>query len=229
MSGRFAIACRTPWFWDLWALAALPGEWLEIRTPDALTAEALADFDPELVFFPHWSRIVPESIWGRWACVVMHAAPLPWGRGGSPIQNQIARGRTDTELCALRMTGTLDGGPVYARQPVSLLGGGDEIFIRLNKAILDLIAHITVERPQPVPQDGEPTVFSRRRPRHSAVPEGLDLEQLFDQIRMLDAEGYPRAFLEHAGFRFELSRPALRRGRIEADVCITAVPDDADR
>ena len=225
MSGRFAIACRTPWFWDLWALADLPGEWLEIRTPAELTAEALEAFGPEMVFFPHWSRIVEESIWARWSCVVMHAAPLPWGRGGSPIQNQIAQGRTETELCALRMTGTLDGGPVYARCPVSLLGGGDEVFIRLNKAILDLIRQIARDRPEPVAQTGEPTVFARRRPRHSAVPEGLGLEQLFDHIRMLDAEGYPKAFLEHAGFRLELSRPALRRGRIEADVCITQAPD----
>ncbi len=30
--------------------------------------------------------------------------------------------------------------------------------------------------------------------------------------------GYPRAFLVHRGLRYELSRPALRRGRIVADV-----------
>jgi methionyl-tRNA formyltransferase len=228
VSGRFAIACRTPWFWDLWSLADLPGEWLEIRTPADLTVETLGAFGPEMVFFPHWSRIVDASIWSRWPCVVMHAAPLPWGRGGSPIQNQIAQGRTETELCALRMTETVDGGPVYARRTVSLLGGGDEVFIRLNKAILDLTRHVVAERPTPVPQTGEPTVFSRRRPRHSAVPHGLDLAQLFDHIRMLDAEGYPKAFLEHAGFRLELSRPALRRGRIEADVCISRVPGNEE-
>jgi methionyl-tRNA formyltransferase len=38
---------------------------------------------------------------------------------------------------------------------------------------------------------------------------------------MLDGEGYPRAFLQHSGFRFEFSRPALYDGRVVADVKIT--------
>lgn len=218
--GRFAIACRTPWFWDLFERANLPGEWLEIRTPGELTVAALESFEPDLVFFPHWSRIVPEAIWGRWECVVLHAAPLPWGRGGSPVQNQIARGRTSTELCALRMTDELDAGPVYARQTVSLLGGGDEIFIRLNRASLALLSRVAEERPEPVPQQGEPVVFKRRRPRQSALPTKATLEQVFDHIRMLDAEGYPKAFIDVGSLRLTFSRAALRRGHITADVQI---------
>jgi methionyl-tRNA formyltransferase len=38
---------------------------------------------------------------------------------------------------------------------------------------------------------------------------------------MLDADGYPRAFFNYSGMRFELSRPALYDGRIVADVKIT--------
>lgn len=224
MSGRFAIACRTPWFWDLWALAELPGAWLEIRTPAELTPAALEAFNPELVFFPHWSRIVPEAIWSRWSCVVLHAGPLPWGRGGSPIQNQIALGRTETELCALQMTGEVDAGPVYARRALSLLGGGDEVFMRLNRVSLELIAEVVEHRPTPQPQRGQPHVFKRRKPAASALPVGASLEQIFDHIRMLDAEGYPPAFLECDGLRLTFRRPALRRGRIEADVTIEVVP-----
>ena len=50
------------------------------------------------------------------------------------------------------------------------------------------------------PQQGEP-VFSRRTPAQSnlaSCPEG-DLSAWHDQIRMLDAEGYPHAFLEVMG------------------------------
>ncbi len=46
---------------------------------------------------------------------------------------------------------------------------------------------------------------------------------MHDFIRMLDAEGYPRAFLQHSGFRFEFSRSALYDGRVVADVTITRV------
>ena len=37
---------------------------------------------------------------------------------------------------------------------------------------------------------------------------------------MLDAEGYPLAFLDYGGLRFEFSRATLRTGRIVADVTI---------
>ncbi len=38
---------------------------------------------------------------------------------------------------------------------------------------------------------------------------------------MLDADGYPRAFLDHGGFRYTFARAALYDGRIVADVTIT--------
>jgi methionyl-tRNA formyltransferase len=44
---------------------------------------------------------------------------------------------------------------------------------------------------------------------------------LHDFIRMLDADGYPHAFLEYGKFRLEFSRSALYEGRVVADVRIT--------
>jgi methionyl-tRNA formyltransferase len=47
--------------------------------------------------------------------------------------------------------------------------------------------------------------------------------RLQDFIRMLDAEGYPRAFLDHQGFRFEFSSARRKNGVLLADVRITPV------
>jgi methionyl-tRNA formyltransferase len=47
-------------------------------------------------------------------------------------------------------------------------------------------------------------------------------------IRMLDADGYPRAFLNYSGFRFEFSRSALYDGRVVADVRITPIRKDGE-
>ncbi len=66
--------------------------------------------------------------------------------------------------------------------------------------------------------------FRRRKPEESQIAKPDSLERLHDFIRMLDAEGYPRAFLTHAGYRFEFSRSALYDGRIVADVQITLEP-----
>jgi methionyl-tRNA formyltransferase len=46
---------------------------------------------------------------------------------------------------------------------------------------------------------------------------------------MLDAEGYPKAYLEQAGFRYEFSRAALYDGRIVADVVITPIIGQENR
>ena len=72
-----------------------------------------------------------------------------------------------------------------------------------------------------MPQLGEPTYFKRRLPQDSNVSEVTSLEALFDRIRMLDAEGYPQAFIDINDFRLEFSRASLKTDKIFADVRIT--------
>ena len=47
------------------------------------------------------------------------------------------------------------------------------------------------------------------------------MNQVFDYIRMLDADTYPKAFLETEKLRLEFSRASLRENEILADVKIT--------
>jgi len=224
---KYVVACRSPWFWDALAARSGSGDLLRIESPEALTIEALARFGPRYVFFPHWSQIVPRAIVERFECVCFHATPVPYGRGGSPIQNMIVRGHQDTKLTALRMVAEIDAGPIYLQRPVSLMGNLDEIFIRLSRLTLEMINEMLASEPQPAAQQGEPVVFKRRTPAESAIPTDRDLERWFDHIRMLDGEGYPRAFIEVGGMRLEFARPALRRGYIEATVAIS--PKDGKR
>jgi methionyl-tRNA formyltransferase len=84
-----------------------------------------------------------------------------------------------------------------------------------------MIRRIISERLQPSPQIGEVVTFKRRKPAESEIPEADSLHALHDFIRMLDAEGYPRAFITYKGFRYEFSRAALYDGRIVADVRVT--------
>jgi methionyl-tRNA formyltransferase len=221
---RIAVACRTPWFWDALAARRAAGEVLRISAPEDLTIEALAAFGPRYVFFPHWSHIVPDAIVERFECVCFHSTPVPYGRGGSPIQNMIARGHHETLLTALRMVAEVDAGPVYMQRPLSLLGGLDEIFIRIAKTALDMMDEITARNPTPVAQQGSPVIFKRRAPADSVIPVDGSLETWFDHIRMLDGEGYPRAFIEVGGMKLEFSRAVLRRGRVEATVTISPKP-----
>lgn len=207
-------------------LCHLPGRWTYIGNPVDLSLEHLSRLKPRFVFFLHWSTKVPVEITEKFECVVFHMTDLPFGRGGSPLQNLIARGHKSTVVTALRMTQELDAGPVYIKRPLSLEGGAEEILIRAGRLSAMMIQDIITHDIEPISQRGEVVVFSRRTPEESEVPEDLDLEGLFDFIRMLDAEGYPRAFIDRTGFRYEFTRPVLYDGRVVADVTITPLKEE---
>lgn len=198
-------------------VARWPGQWHFVDAPTVLE-EAVRKLQPRFTFFLHWSTLVPPHILEATECVCFHMTAVPYGRGGSPLQNLIVRGHRETTLTALRMTEELDAGPIYAQVPLSLEGSAEEIYLRATRQSFDLIEKIWLERPKSVPQSGDVTIFARRAPTQSAIPADLSLLELHDFIRMLDAQDYPRAFFQIGDYRLELSRAALRDGRIVADV-----------
>jgi len=202
-------------------LRHLPGRWRYVGSPAELSLDFVNELSPRYIFFLHWSWKVPDEIVERFECVCFHMTDVPFGRGGSPLQNLIVRGHRETRLTALRMSPEFDAGPVYMKEPLSLEGGAEEIYLRAGRLSVKMIQRIIQREPRPMAQRGKPVNFKRRKPEESEVGTSASLEELHDFIRMLDAEGYPRAFLQQSGFRFEFSRPALYDGRIVADVKIT--------
>ena len=165
-----------------------------ITTKEGLTQAALMELQPRYVFFPHWSWIIPPAIADNFECVLFHMTDLPFGRGGSPLQNLIARGIYQTQISAIRVSAGLDEGPVYLKRPLDLAeGSAQELFEKMSTAIFEMMSEIVRTRPEPKAQVGEPTFFKRRTPEESQIPAGRHGRQLYDFIRMLDAEGYPRA------------------------------------
>lgn len=227
-SKRYIVAGCKSWHRRVFGevLSKLAGEWNYVGEREQLSLENIRELRPRYAFFLHWSWKVPPEILDEVECVCFHMADVPYGRGGSPLQNLIVRGHRDTKLTALRMASEFDAGPVYLKRNLSLEGGAEEIYLRACALSADMIKQIVQDEMQPLPQTGEPVNFRRRKPEESQIAQLDSLEQLHDFIRMLDAEGYPRAFLSHAGYRFEFSRSALYDGRIVADVHITVEPKE---
>lgn len=185
------------------------------------TIEYVNNISPIKIFIPHWSYIIPSVIFEQYECIVFHMTDLPYGRGGSPLQNLIVRGLTVTKLSALRVEAGLDTGPVYLKMDLSLLGTAEEIFVRANKLIGNMIIEIVQNNLQPVPQKGDPVVFKRRKPEQSDMSGLEKIEDIFNYIRMLDADGYPHAYIEKGAFRYEFTRASIKAdGSIMADVKI---------
>ncbi len=187
---------------------------------EELVSKVLNEIKPTYIFFPHWSYIIPDEIYTNFECVMFHMTDLPFGRGGSPLQNLIARGIYETQITAFRCGKGLDTGSIYCKRPLSLYGTAEEIYMRAADIIEDMIKWIIANQPEPVPQQGEGCCFPRRKPEEGNITELESLEKLYDHIRMLDAEGYPRAFLETKHFRLELERASLKPDFIKADVII---------
>jgi len=218
------VSCR-PWNRRLFdeVVCKYEGEWHFIGSREELTSASVRAINPRFVFFLHWSWKVPDEIVNGFECVCFHMTDVPYGRGGSPLQNLILRGHRETKVSALRMTSEFDAGPVYCKEPLTLEGAAEEIYIRAGETAARMIARIIREHMTPVSQSGEPVIFKRRKPEESNVAELQSLAQIYDYIRMLDAEEYPHAFLETGAFRFEFRKAVQFPDRVVAQVTITTL------
>ena len=136
-----------------------PGEWVYVANSKELL-QALESTEPRYIFFLHWNWRVPREIWSKHECVCFHMTDVPFGRGGSPLHNLIKQGLRETKVTALRMVEGMDAGPIYAKLPMPLSGRAEEIYQRAGGLSWEIISTIIESEPDPVPQEGQGTVFS---------------------------------------------------------------------
>jgi methionyl-tRNA formyltransferase len=200
----------------------LSANWIRIDKKEDFTFDKINVIKPDCIFIPHWSYFIPSEIYLNYECIVFHMTDLPYGRGGSPLQNLIVLNHEETLISALHVDEGIDTGPVYLKSKLSLLGTAEEIFIRSISVVMNMIISIIENNLQPTPQTGSAFVFKRRKKSDGDVSKLSDINTMYNYIRMLDAEGYPNAFLETDNFQFEFSRASLKANEtIIADVRIT--------
>jgi methionyl-tRNA formyltransferase len=192
-----------------------------ISDPYELTMDNLIKLNPKYIFFPHWSDIIPSEVFEKFNCIIFHMTDLPFGRGGSPLQNLVSRGIYETHISALKCIAEVDAGPIYLKRPFSLYGAAEDIYLRASDIIEEMIVEIIQTNPVPMEQRGNPTYFKRRKAEQSNLLDTETLEQAFDMIRMLDAEGYSQAFINVGKYRLEFSRASRKLESLTADVKIT--------
>jgi methionyl-tRNA formyltransferase len=195
----------------------MQGRWMFASNNSELD-QAVSILKPKYIFFLHWNWLVPETIWREHECVCFHMTDVPYGRGGSPLQNLIMAGHEQTKLTALKMVGEMDAGPIYTKKPLLLEGAAQEIYVRAGALSVEIIEWMIENEPVPIEQMGEVVLFKRRKPEQSRLPETGSLLSTYNFIRMLDADGYPRAFIEHGEFMLKLSKAKLENGRLIAEI-----------
>lgn len=179
------------------------------------------NMNPRYVFVPHWSWKIPPKIYENIPTVIFHMTPLPVGRGWEPLQHLIMRGNKDTVVSAIQCVEEIDAGNIYLQRPMSLYGSAEEIYMRCSDIVFDMIKEIAEkELKAETPQVGEPVYFEKWTEKDYRLPDTDELNKVYDTIRMMDAYGYPKCFVEIGNLRLEFERAMLRNDCVEADVKI---------
>ena len=189
-----------------------------ISNKDELTIQYLEKIKPKYIFFPHWSWIIEKEIYNNFNCIVFHMTDLPYGRGGSPFQNLIMNEVYDTKISALKVDGGLDTGNIYLKEDFNIsVGSAEENFVNLSNIVFQkMIPNFLNNDLIPKNQSGDIVEFKRRKPSESDMLKYKEktLHKLYDFIRMLDAEGYPKAYIELDKIKIEFSEVHLKNKKL---------------
>ncbi len=198
--------------------------WFLIKDPKKLTFKYVNSIKPKYIFFPHWSNKVNSKITQNFDCICFHETDLPYGRGGSPIQNLILRNHKTTVICALKMTDILDAGPIYLKRKLRLDGNAQKIFERASRIIFAMIEVIVNKEISPKAQKGKVVKFKRLKSNNSEISKKiLSLKDLYDHIRMLDAKSYPSGYINYGNLRIEFKKAKLNKKSICSSVNIKLI------
>ena len=170
------------------------------------------------IFFLHWRWRVDSIFLNKYNCICFHMTDLPFGRGGSPLQNLILNGHKETYLSAFKMTKKLDAGPIYLKRKIKLSGSADGIYKLVMVKSLIMINKIISLNISPKSQKGTVTYFERRKPTQSKMKPLLSLQEIYDFIRMLDAQDYPKAFIDYKSFTMLFNNAKMNKNKLTATV-----------
>lgn len=158
----------------------------------------------DVVFYYGWSWFVKEPILSNFVCLCLHPSALPKYRGGSPIQNQIIAGETNSAISLFKMTEGVDDGDIYRQIPMDLSGDLNDIFHQMTvlgtqatkEFISDLIENKVVFVPQPNLENNPP--LKRRSQKQSEVvlenASSMPFVLLYNMVRSL-LDPYPNVFI----------------------------------
>lgn len=128
---------------------------VELDIADAVTEEAVALADPDVVIAPFLKRRIPEPVWSTRPCLVVHPGP-PGDRGPAALDWAVLRGERQGGVTVLQATGDFDAGPVWAWRTFTLREEANkaslyrhEVTRAAVEAVLEALARGRPAAPQP--------------------------------------------------------------------------------
>jgi putative two-component system protein, hydrogenase maturation factor HypX/HoxX len=179
----------------------------------AAAMEAAVKTDsPELVVCPFLKKLIPESVWSAYRCLIVHPGPVG-DRGPSSLDWAIELEMSEWGVTVLEANGVLDAGSVWATRSFPMRDAGKSSLYRHEvrhaaiEALLDAVARIADGCERPDGWDaGDPRIGRGRAlmgQEVRAIDWGVDrTDSVIRKIRA--AEGHPGVLDAIAGVRFHL-------------------------
>jgi len=214
---KFIIASTTPYIKRVFKFKnTKKRRFIFIKKQKELSIKSVSKIKPKIIFLPHWNWILKKEIFEKFNCIGFHCTPLPFGRGGSPLQNMIIRGREKSTVCAIKIDYGIDTGPIYLREKISFKGRAEDIMFSLNIAIAKMILKLSKKLNKPKKQKGKAYYFKRRKPAMSILPKSSNIKRMYDHVRMLDInlKKFPKAFIRYGNFKIIFEEPKLFKKKL---------------
>lgn len=171
---------------------------VEFDIADSVSEEAVALWQPDLIFAPFLKRAIPESIWKHHLCWIVHPG-IVGDRGPSALDWAIANGEAAWGVTVLQAEAAMDAGPVWATATFPLRRDKKASIYRQEtteaalRAVKEALAKLA-RGEAPVPLADHPDARGQLRPVMQQVDRAIDWHRDDTQtvLRKIDAaDGFP--------------------------------------
>jgi methionyl-tRNA formyltransferase len=219
MIRKFLIVGNRPWCNKVFnSLKIKDCKFYFYKNENQFNLKNIKKIRPEKIFILHWNFFVPKKIYQNYECIVFHMTDLPFGKGGSPLQNLIMRGYKHSKLSSIKCAEKIDSGPIYLKKKYSLSGTATEIFARIGKISILMIKSIIKNTIVPKKQKGKSITFKRRTLSQNDLSNAKNITEVYNMIRMLDGELYPKAYLNFGKFKIMFNKANLKNNKLISQV-----------
>lgn len=165
----------------------------------------------DILFLISCNELVTKSVRDRFSkTLLIHASPLPVGRGWSPHVWQIIEGKNEIVVTLLEAEDKVDSGDIWHQITCQIPRHAlwDEINAILFSAEVELMDFATenFDTCEIRKQNGdiEPTYYRKRTPMDSEIDPYKSIEDQIDLIRVCDPSRFPPYF-KYLGHKYIIS------------------------
>ncbi len=156
---------------------------VEFDVNDVVTTEAVELFQPQLVVAPFLKRAIPETIWSKHICLIVHPG-IRGDRGPSALDWAVLNNEVEWGVTVLQATAEMDAGDIWASREFMMRAAGkgslyrNEVIEAAFEAVIDAVESYQSGNVTPRALDyADPAVMGQLRPLMKQAQRAIDWQK----------------------------------------------------